>query len=108
MAAPGPIPDGICPITGHPFVPKNDYLVVAKRFGMTYKEIRARGGFAEAESTLRGRYRNLTKRSDERIRRPVWHKDDVSTLQAGHTPDRRQPNRNSLASCPSLPSRVLG
>jgi hypothetical protein len=31
-----------------------------------------------AESTLRGRYRSLTKERKDRVRKPVWTKVDVS------------------------------
>lgn len=58
---------------------RNDFLVTAKRAGRTYKEIRALGGFAEAESTLRGRFRTLTKKVEERLRKPVWADIDVSS-----------------------------
>ena len=57
---------------------KDEYLVQQKRAGLTYKEIKSRGQFVEAESTLRGRYRNLTKRKEERVRRPEWEDADVS------------------------------
>ena len=57
---------------------KDDYLVQQKRAGMTYKEIKEKGQFTEAESTLRGRYRNLTKRKEERVRKPEWTDRDVS------------------------------
>jgi hypothetical protein len=45
---------------------------------MTYKEIRRKGGFIEAESTLRGRFRTLTKHRDARVRKPEWTENDVS------------------------------
>lgn len=57
---------------------KDDFLVRQKQMGMTYKEIRRLGGFTEAESTLRGRYRTLTKVREARVRKPEWSEKDVS------------------------------
>ncbi|EAQ91544.1 hypothetical protein CHGG_03479 [Chaetomium globosum CBS 148.51] len=57
---------------------KDEFLVKHKQQGMTYKEIRRLGGFIEAESTLRGRYRTLTKSREERVRKPEWSEKDVS------------------------------
>lgn len=48
----------------------------------SYKEIKQLGGFEEAESTLRGRYRALTKVRKDRVRKPVWTDHDVSLLHA--------------------------
>ena len=59
---------------------KNALLIEWKERGMSYKDIKARGGFEEAESTLRGRYRTLTKPKEERVRRPEWSDRDVSSL----------------------------
>jgi hypothetical protein len=56
---------------------QNQFLIESKRRGMTYKEIRRQGGFIEAESTLRGRYRTLTKSKEARVRRPEWSENDV-------------------------------
>jgi hypothetical protein len=53
------------------------FLVQSKLDGMSYKEIRRKGGFSEAESTLRGRFRTLTKKKDERVRKPEWDENDV-------------------------------
>ena len=58
---------------------KNALLIAWKGQGMSYKEIKARGGFEEAESTLRGRYRTLTKPREERVRKPEWRDRDVSS-----------------------------
>jgi len=55
-------------------------LVKWKKEGMSYKEIKAKGGFKDAESTLRGRYRAYTKRKEERVRKPEWQERDVSCL----------------------------
>ena len=72
---PAPLP---CLPRGADRAARDEFLVKAKRAGRTYKEIRALGGFAEAESTLRGRFRMLTKRVEERLRKPVWADIDVS------------------------------
>ncbi|KAH8898191.1 hypothetical protein GQ53DRAFT_881205 [Thozetella sp. PMI_491] len=60
---------------------KDEFLVQSKRAGMTYKEIRRKGGFAEAESTLRGRYRTLTKSKEARVRKPEWTEIDLYLLE---------------------------
>jgi hypothetical protein len=57
----------------------DQFLIDCKDKGMSYKDIRVLGGFREAESTLRGRYRTLTKPKEERVRRPQWSQRDVST-----------------------------
>lgn len=56
---------------------QNKFLVNSRRAGMTYKAIRSKGEFIEAESTLRGRFRNLTKDKKDRVRKPAWTDDDV-------------------------------
>jgi hypothetical protein len=54
-------------------------LIEGKRRGETYKEIKLKMvGKKPAESTLRGRYRSLTKARKDRVRKPVWTKVDVS------------------------------
>lgn len=58
-------------------VEKDQYLVEARKAGLSYKVIRAQGNFSEAESTLRGRYRSLTKAKKDRVRKPQWTKKDV-------------------------------
>ncbi|CAJ2506260.1 Uu.00g003900.m01.CDS01 [Anthostomella pinea] len=60
---------------------RDRFLVESKDGGMTYKEIRRLGKFTEAESTLRGRYRMLTKNKEERVRKPVWHDNDIYLLK---------------------------
>lgn len=58
-------------------------LIQGKREGLTYKEIRKKlVGEKPAESTLRGRYRSLTKERKDRVRKPVWNAVDVSNLCA--------------------------
>lgn len=57
---------------------QDEFLIRSRRAGMTYRDIRREGNFKEAESTLRGRYRTLTKPKEERRRRPEWTGKDVS------------------------------
>lgn len=57
---------------------RNALLIEYKRRGLSYRDIKKIGGFREAESTLRGRYRTLTKSKDQRVRRPHWQDNDVS------------------------------
>lgn len=59
---------------------KDDFLVRCKGLGWSYKQIKEVGGFEEAESTLRGRYRALTKPREARLRKPEWARKDVSEL----------------------------
>ena len=58
---------------------RDNFLLEKRREGMPYREIRRLGGFREAESTLRGRVRVLTKDKSERVRQPKWTVGDVST-----------------------------
>lgn len=59
----------------------DDLLLQGKRDGLTYREIRNKMlGEKPAESTLRGRYRSLTKARKDRVRKPVWHKRDVNIV----------------------------
>jgi hypothetical protein len=53
-------------------------LLRGKRDGLTYKEISKKMHTKCAESTLRGRYRALTKARQDRVRKPVWRETDVS------------------------------
>lgn len=48
---------------------------------MSYKDIRKAGNFTEAESTLRGRYRTLTKEKEARVRKPEWQVEDIRLLK---------------------------
>ena len=57
---------------------KNALLIEYKR--LSYKDIKRMGNFREAESTLRGRFRTLTKSKDQRVRKPQWQERDVSFL----------------------------
>jgi hypothetical protein len=56
----------------------DDILLEGKRNGLTYKEIRKKMTVKCAESTLRGRYRSLTKARKDRVRKPTWTANDVS------------------------------
>ncbi|KAH8745818.1 hypothetical protein F5883DRAFT_622873 [Diaporthe sp. PMI_573] len=69
--------------TSPPRSERDDYLVRSKRLGMTYKEIRKQGGFTEAESTLRGRFRTLTKPKEARVRKPEFQEIDDKLLKRG-------------------------
>lgn len=61
---------------------ENRILIDGKAAGLTYKEIRARIGVDIAESTLRGRYRALTKARQDRVRKPTWTAKDVSRAES--------------------------
>lgn len=52
-------------------------LLKMKSDGYTYKDIRKKLGRQVAESTLRGRYRSLTKPRSARVRAPKWQEIDV-------------------------------
>lgn len=56
---------------------RNAFLIECKRRGLSYKDIKRIGGFKEAESTLRGRFRTLTKAKEQRVRKPKWQERDV-------------------------------
>ncbi|KAI1086832.1 hypothetical protein F5B19DRAFT_487197 [Rostrohypoxylon terebratum] len=60
---------------------KDEFLVKSKKEGLTYREIRKRGNFTEAESTLRGRFRALTKEKEARVRKPEWRENDIVLLK---------------------------
>ncbi|KAK4667908.1 uncharacterized protein QC764_703640 [Podospora pseudoanserina] len=62
---------------------KDEFLIASRQKGMTYKQIRQEGGYTEAESTLRGRYRALTKSREERVRKPEWSEIDLILLERG-------------------------
>lgn len=57
---------------------KDRFLVESRRNKISYKLIKTFGRFAEAESTLRGRFRTLTKKKEDRVRDPQWTPIDVS------------------------------
>lgn len=62
---------------------RNAFLIECKRRGLSYKDIKKIGGFKEAESTLRGRFRTLTKSKEQRVRKPQWQPKDVSCPWSG-------------------------
>ncbi len=59
---------------------RDDLLLKLREKGYPYRYIKRYGRFKEAESTLRGRYRSLTKDKGERVRRPQWETKDVSSI----------------------------
>ena len=61
---------------------RDAFLLSMRRKGHSYREIKRRGRFREAESTLRGRVRVLTKDKSQRVRKPEWTDDDVSHFPA--------------------------
>lgn len=60
---------------------QNKFLVRARMAGMSYKGILSKGNFTDAESTLRGRFRTLTKDKKDRVRKPIWTANDVCKFQ---------------------------
>lgn len=66
------------------------FLVTSRRAGMSYKEIRQKGGLQAAESTLRGRFRALTKARKDRVRKPVWTERDIRLLKEAVKIDLRE------------------
>ncbi len=66
------------PRNGQRDTSKDEFLVRCKARGMSYKQIKELGKFEEAESTLRGRYRALTKPKEARLRKPEWGDREVS------------------------------
>ncbi|TKA76756.1 hypothetical protein B0A55_03648 [Friedmanniomyces simplex] len=61
---------------------RDQILVQRRREGWTYRKIKDHYRFPEAEPTLRGRHRMLTKDKEERVRRPVWTRRDVQLLRS--------------------------
>ncbi|KAJ4169818.1 hypothetical protein NW754_005965 [Fusarium falciforme] len=60
---------------------RDQYLIDRRADGFTYREIREAGGFVEAEPTLRGRWRTLTKDPEQRLRKPKWEQNDLVLLR---------------------------
>lgn len=56
---------------------RDSFLLSMRRQNYSYKDIKELGNFREAESTLRGRVRVLTKDKSERVRKPEWDSNDV-------------------------------
>jgi hypothetical protein len=53
-------------------------LLALRESGLSYREIKQKHGFKEAESTLRGRCRTLLKPKEFRVRKPIWDNHSVS------------------------------
>ena len=77
---------------------QDKYLVEQRELGMSYKEIKVLGNFPEAVSTLRGRYRTLTKEREERVRKPEWQPEDVSLSRILSSLLGNKPSRKSAKS----------
>ncbi|KAF2172919.1 hypothetical protein M409DRAFT_16874 [Zasmidium cellare ATCC 36951] len=60
---------------------RDRYLLKMREKGYSYKDIKRRGRFTEAESTLRGRVRVMTKHKSQRVRKPVWKANDIRLLE---------------------------
>ncbi|RKF77751.1 hypothetical protein GcM1_217073 [Golovinomyces cichoracearum] len=65
----------------HQYSAKDNFLVQKRLSGMSYKDIKREGGYTEAESTLRGRFRTLTKPKSARVRKPEWSEKDINLLR---------------------------
>jgi hypothetical protein len=61
---------------------RDEFLIQSRQKNMSYKEIKEKGGFEQSISTLRGRFRNLTKDKKDRLRKPKWTAADVSAMKA--------------------------
>lgn len=86
---------------------RNVFLIDCKRRGLSYKDIKRMGGFKEAESTLRGRFRTLTKAKDQRVRKPKWQDKDVSDMTNFHMSWPIEANTASLSKIKLLCEAVL-
>ncbi|KAK3682219.1 hypothetical protein B0T22DRAFT_484299 [Podospora appendiculata] len=65
-------------------IDKNALLLkLRQELKMTYKEIKIVGEFTEPESTLRGRFRTLSKEQKMRVRKPQWTDKDIRLLERG-------------------------
>jgi hypothetical protein len=73
---------------------RDRYLLDMRDRGFTYREIKDTGEFNEAESTLRGRVRVLTKTREERVRKPEWTDRDVRLLRRAIAHVNKQPSGN--------------
>ena len=61
---------------------RDSELLTLRQSGLSYRQIKKDYGFKEAESTLRGRFRTLTKPKGSRVRKPGWGEETVSRLLA--------------------------
>ncbi|KAK3675293.1 hypothetical protein LTR78_004803 [Recurvomyces mirabilis] len=59
-------------------------LGAGKAKGWSYKKIKQHYKLKDAESTLRGRWRTLTKKSEQRVRKPSWEPIDDQLLVEGY------------------------
>ncbi|KAI5837641.1 hypothetical protein DFP73DRAFT_600929 [Morchella snyderi] len=59
---------------------QNRLLLRWRSEGISYRTIKKKLGINEAESTLRGRLRTLTKPKSERLRKPQWTEEDIELL----------------------------
>ena len=57
---------------------RDSELLMLRQSGLSYRQIKKDHGFKEAESTLRGRFRTLTKPKGSRVRKPGWGAETVS------------------------------
>lgn len=73
-----PIPPTACVPASEKYDETDAQLVYLRQQGVSYKTIKIQLNLEEAESTLRGRFRTLTKPKNERLRKPVWAETDVS------------------------------
>ena len=89
-------------------IDKDKFLLDSKREGKSYKQIRMEGGFTEAESTLRGRHRTLTKKPEERVRKPEWEINDVKSSTVYITNLETANALNSYAFLKRLSISLLG
>ncbi|KAI8671687.1 hypothetical protein NCS57_00644500 [Fusarium keratoplasticum] len=60
---------------------RDQYLIDRRADGYTYREIKEAGGYDEAEPTLRGKWRTLTKEPEQRLRKPKWEQHDLELLR---------------------------
>ena len=63
---------------------RDQQVLQGRADGLTYSEIKHKYKMSEPESTLRGRWRNLQKPPEQRVRNPTWRDEDVSAFQALH------------------------
>ncbi|RPA86512.1 hypothetical protein BJ508DRAFT_301875 [Ascobolus immersus RN42] len=59
---------------------ENALLKHYRESNMSYKQIRAKFGNKYTESTLRGRWRTISKPRGQRVRKPKWYGNDVRLL----------------------------
>ncbi|KAH3632776.1 hypothetical protein KXW67_007888 [Aspergillus fumigatus] len=87
---------------------RNAFLIECKRRGLSYKDIKRLGGFEEAESTLRGRFRTLTKSKEQRVRKPQWKDKDIELLCKAVNACSGPGKQTSNAFAPSCRPRGVG